>query len=118
MELTALVLLIGFFILIIFGIFFLIKYFKTKQKIYLWLGLFLIFIIPGIIFGIIFLIYWYYSSTTMMCYAPVESTPTIKIIGLIITPLFIKQRHMFINKFEKRVSKDVFKKITQKKKQP
>lgn len=98
---------------IISGAFSLYKYKKTKQKKFLWIGLVLTFIVPGIL--ILIFIWWLYSSATASCYAPVSpyESSLSTILGI---PLFIKQREKFVNKFKNQVSKDVFDKISKKKK--
>ena len=98
---------------IIIGAFSLYKYKKTKQKKFLWLGLALTLVIPGIL--ILILIWWIISSTMVTCYAPIDpGEGTLStIIGL---PLFLKQRDIFVNKFKDQVSNDVFDKISKKKK--
>lgn len=98
---------------IIIGAFFLYKYKKTKQKKFLWIGLSLALILPGIL--ILILLWWIYSSATATCYMPIgPSEGTLStIIGI---PVFLKQRDKFVNKFKDQVSKDVFDKISKKKK--
>ncbi|MEF8878885.1 MAG: hypothetical protein V5A64_00660 [Candidatus Thermoplasmatota archaeon] len=107
---------IFFIISIILGILSLLKYSKTKEKNYLWIGLLLTLVIPGLLTYI--LIWWINSQTTAACYAPTVNAPDVKIIGLSITPLFIKQRDNFIKKFEEKVPRDVLKKINKKKTKP
>lgn len=53
---------------LIFGIFFLIKYAKTRKNIYLIVGILLTFVIPGIIIYIIFM--FYTGSSPMIEYGP------------------------------------------------
>jgi len=108
LEILLIILII---ISIIIGAIFLYKYKKTKQKKFLWLGLVLSFVVPGIL---ILILFWWIYTSAITCYAPVSDNGYLStIIGL---PLFIKQRDRFVNKFKNQVSKDVFDKISKKKK--
>ncbi len=94
----------------IIGVYLLYKYKKTNIKKFLWFGILLTFIVPGILI-LIALSYYTYIS----CYMPAALING-NISALIGLPLFVKERDKFINKFRNQVSQDVFNKITKKKK--
>lgn len=114
-ALIFIILLVGIICSFIIGIFLLYKYRKTRSKKFLWLGLILTLIIPGLL--ILLLIWWIFSSITVSCYAPACYEPVDgNFSAMLGIPLFVKQRDKFINKFRNQVSQDVFNKIIQKKK--
>jgi hypothetical protein len=85
------------------GILLLKKYFRTKRKLFLFLGIIFTFIVPGI--------YYYLSSTIsaeieLLCYMPalfVVRKPSVKLLSY---------RKDLIKKFENKLPNDVISKIT------
>lgn len=111
-ALIFIILLAGIICSFIAGVYLLYKYKKTNIKKFLWFGILLTFIVPGLLILILLSWFVYTSVSCYMSAGPVNGN----LSALIGIPLFVKQRDKFINKFRNQVSQDVFNKITKKKK--
>jgi hypothetical protein len=89
------------------GIIFLVKYFKTKKLKFLWLGIGLTFIVPGLL--LFFAYKLSYSSSYVTCYEPM-----VKNITENVTPLFLLYKKDLLKKTRTKVSDNVFGKISKK----
>jgi hypothetical protein len=100
---TAILILASF----IFGIVFLIKYFKTKKLKFLWLGIGLTFIVPGLL--LFFAYKLFYSSSFVTCYKPMMTN-----IAENVTPLFLLYKKDLLKDIKTKIPKSVFQKISRK----
>ena len=93
---------------LISGIVFLVKYFKTKTKKFLWIGLVLTFIVLGIL---IYLTYKIVFEPAMIvtCYEPMMVD-----IPQNMTPAFLLYKKGIIKKIKNRLPKNVVEKISKK----